>query len=214
MKSHQDDNVELGAPPWQRHWMSAWIKNQSSPRASTAMAITIVYTSYMSRRMSNLFWQQETNSKYSYVSIRQMEQEWGQRLPASMIWGIMEHAHNTIYWQSLRFALEKFSPNKWAMVLKMIYRHLPTQEMLYKQGWVAMAPLCPHSCLQTAETNAHVYCRENDDAFKARKGDWVELWKQLWQCYYYSTNMVVLFKTLGGNPIGWGYHRQSHYCLQ
>ena len=41
-----------------------------------------------------------------------------------------------------------------------------------------MTSLCPR-CLQTAETNAHIYCCSNQESVKQRKADWAELLKQL-----------------------------------
>ena len=41
-----------------------------------------------------------------------------------------------------------------------------------------MSSLCPR-CLQTAETNSHIYCCVNQDALTQRKSDWRETWQQL-----------------------------------
>eukprot|EP00590_Aulacoseira_subarctica_P008069 CAMPEP_0172430044 /NCGR_PEP_ID=MMETSP1064-20121228/52864_1 /TAXON_ID=202472 /ORGANISM="Aulacoseira subarctica , Strain CCAP 1002/5" /LENGTH=252 /DNA_ID=CAMNT_0013175833 /DNA_START=298 /DNA_END=1057 /DNA_ORIENTATION=- len=92
--------------------------------------------------------------------------------------GINTEIFPLINWPSLRYALKKFSAHRRATAVKALHRHLPSQEKLFKQGRVVLSSLCPR-CLQTAETNSHVYCCMNDEAFTQRKKDWVELWKQL-----------------------------------
>ena len=88
----------------------------------------------------------------------------------------------SICWQSLRYSLRKLSPHRRATAVKALHRHLPTQEKLFKQGWVTMCSTCPR-CVLTVETNAHVYCCSNADAAKLRKADWMEMWKQLSKCH-------------------------------
>jgi len=92
--------------------------------------------------------------------------------------GISPDIFLTIHWQSMRFALRKLSQHRRATALKAIHRHLPTHEKLFKQGQLAMNSLCTH-CLQAEETNSHMYCCMHDVAYKQRKEDWGELWKQL-----------------------------------
>mmetsp|Transcript_1987 Transcript_1987/g.3068 ORF Transcript_1987/g.3068 Transcript_1987/m.3068 type:complete len:602 (-) Transcript_1987:27-1832(-) len=87
----------------------------------------------------------------------------------------------TIHWQSLRFALKKFSAHRRATAVKALHRHLPSQEKLFKQGRIAMSSLCPR-CLQSEETNSHIYCCASDVALKQRKADWIDMWKQLSKC--------------------------------
>jgi hypothetical protein len=89
-----------------------------------------------------------------------------------------ESAMHSIYWQSLRHALNKLSPHRKAIAVKAIHRHLPTQDKLYKQGRVTFSAICPR-CLQEAETNGHVFRCTNNEALKQRKEDWVDLWKEL-----------------------------------
>mmetsp|Transcript_10007 Transcript_10007/g.14430 ORF Transcript_10007/g.14430 Transcript_10007/m.14430 type:complete len:153 (-) Transcript_10007:1427-1885(-) len=93
-----------------------------------------------------------------------------------------------IHWTSLRFVLKKLSPHRRATAVKALHRHLPTQEKLFKQGRVAMTSTCPR-CVTWEETNAHIYCCMNDKAFKQRKADWVELWKQL-----HRTSMATMIE--------------------
>mmetsp|Transcript_2298 Transcript_2298/g.3493 ORF Transcript_2298/g.3493 Transcript_2298/m.3493 type:complete len:213 (-) Transcript_2298:2130-2768(-) len=92
--------------------------------------------------------------------------------------GICAELFATIYWQSLRFGLKKLSPHRRATTVKLIHRHLPTYAKLYSQGRVTMSSRCPR-CLHHDETNAHVYCCMNQEAFDQRKADWNEMWKQL-----------------------------------
>ena len=64
------------------------------------------------------------------------------------------------------------------MAVKVIHRHLQTQDKLFKQGRVVMTSTCLQ-CVQADETNRHVYCCPNSEALKKRKEDWMGLWKQL-----------------------------------
>jgi len=76
-------------------------------------------------------------------------------------------AGSVSHWSALQFALKKLSVHRRATVVKAIHRHLPTQAKLFEQGRVTMCSLCPR-CLQDEETNAHVYCCQNEDALKQR----------------------------------------------
>jgi len=102
--------------------------------------------------------------------------------------GITDVLFRNIHWQSLSFSLKKFSCHRRATLVKAIHRHLPTQDKLYKQGRVAMSSLCPR-CLQTNETNAHIYCCTNEVALKQRRDDWNELIKQL---HRNRTSLIIL----------------------
>ena len=46
--------------------------------------------------------------------------------------GINTAMFDSIHWPSLRYALKKLSPHRRAMAVKIIHRHLPTQEKLFK----------------------------------------------------------------------------------
>lgn len=91
------------------------------------------------------------------------------------------------HWPALHFALQKVSMHQRATAVKAIHRHLPTQEKLFNQGRVTMCSLCPR-CLEDEETNAHVFCCQNDEALTQRKKDWYELWKQLVQ---FKTSAII-----------------------
>lgn len=111
--------------------------------------------------------------------------------------GISDDLFYNIHWhESLRFALKKLSPHRRATAVKMIHRHLPTQDKLFQQGRIAMSSLCPR-CLQEAETNAHVYRCPQPDAIKQRKLDWQECWKNL----HKMTTAVIIERT-------WRHHLQ------
>jgi len=43
-----------------------------------------------------------------------------------------------------------------------------------------MSATCPR-CVQSAETNSHVFCCQNPEAVKQRKEDWLLLWKELYR---------------------------------
>jgi len=92
--------------------------------------------------------------------------------------GLTDTLFRNIHWSSLRYSLKKFTCHRRATAVKALHRHLPTQNKLFNQGRIAMTSLCPR-CLQTAETNAHIYCCSHTDSMTQRKSDWTELVKQL-----------------------------------
>ena len=130
---------------------------------------------------------------------RTLSERWHEK--EAKIYMSQRHGINTdifplVNWTSLRYALQKLSVHRRATAVKALHRHLPSQEKLFKQGRVVLSSLCPR-CLQAPETNSHVYCCMNDDAFAQRKRDWVELWKQLHRC----TSANIIEQT-------WRYHLQ------
>ena len=92
--------------------------------------------------------------------------------------GFPTEVFSSIYWRSMRYALKKFTAHRRATAVKAIHRHLPTQAKLFQQGRVVMSSVCPR-CVQSDETNSHIYCCPNADALKQRKADWGLLWKEL-----------------------------------
>ena len=95
--------------------------------------------------------------------------------------GISSAIFDTINWRSMRFALKKLRPHRRATAIKAIHRHLPTNDKLFQQNRVVMSSLCPR-CVSAEETNSHIYCCPNEEAFKQRRVDWQELWKHLQKC--------------------------------
>ena len=94
--------------------------------------------------------------------------------------GFQTDTLSCIYWQALRYALKKFNPHRRATAVKLLHRHLPTHDKLFKQGRIVMSATCPR-CVQCAETNSHVFCCQNQEAVKQRKEDWLLLWKELYR---------------------------------
>ena len=83
-----------------------------------------------------------------------------------------------IHWDSLHFALKRLRYHRRALAIKVIHRHTPTYEKLFKQGRVVMSSLCP-CCVKAVETNSHVYCCTNESSVIQQKKDWSKAWEFL-----------------------------------
>lgn len=92
--------------------------------------------------------------------------------------GITANLFDNIQWRSMKFALSKLSYHWRATAVKVIHRHLPTQDKLFQQGRVTMSALCPR-CMKHNETNSHIFSCPAQAATKQRCQDWSELQKQL-----------------------------------
>ena len=178
VKGHQDDTMDISSLPRQVHLNVQMDDDTKAAYALPAQWQTQRFIPVLRAEGCAIYFGDRKITSNLHLSLKERWHEEEAKSYLRQRHNLTTDMLEAVNWQSLQYALEQFRTHRRALAIKMIHRHLPTHDKLFKQGRVVMSSLCPR-CVHRVETNLHVVNCPNDDAVKHRKAAWLDMWKSL-----------------------------------